>query len=113
MSRGLRPVTEPVALPRKVLDISAEGISTEATLFMTSLAASFDEELQATTHEVLDLVSAVSGINCKAPLVVTFEDFSHKIFSGGDAVVLTRPERPSLQPGPCKRTRSLPEVCTG
>jgi hypothetical protein len=64
MSRGLRPVTEPVALPEEVLDISAEGIWHGSHSFMTSLSLHLTKSPR-TTHEVLDLVSAVSGINCK------------------------------------------------
>jgi hypothetical protein len=110
LSRGLQPVTAPNLSPTSTLDISANGGDGTASQFITSLAASLDKDVYATTREVLAMMSAVSGRVCQAPLTVTHSDFSQTTYLDGDVVVLTRTRSPPPSLEPCTRTRSLPEV---
>lgn len=112
LSRGLRPVTSPPSC--HVLDISARGSGCAASCFITPLASSLDADLHATGAELLALMSAVSGVLCTAPLIVTFEDFTHVAFQATDVVILTAPGSSRSPPGlaPRTRTRSLPAART-
>jgi hypothetical protein len=107
MSRGLRPVTEPVALPEEVLDISPRRASggSHSVHDIVGLHSTKGSKQQ---HEVLD----PSCPRCRASiasLVVTFEDFSHKIFSVGDC----RAYWPERHLSRAMQAFALPEVCTG